>query len=113
MNNIFDRLVVNEITLYTEYDLKPGTPVTITPEQNAISPEKGENFVGICTAKRGNYVTVAFSGAVTASYSGNLETGYVYLSCDGEGNIKEDFGSTVQLFILDVDTEKKLATILL
>lgn len=113
MKNIFDRLVVNEITLYTEEDIQPGTPVTIGADQNAVKAAKGENFVGICTAKRGNYVSVAFSGAVTVPYSGAMEAGYVFLVADGEGKVKEDFTSSVQLFVLSVDAEKNLATILL
>ena len=113
MNNIFDRLVVNEITLYTEEDIQPGTPVTIGADQNAVKAGKGEGFVGICTAKRGNYVSVAFSGAVTVPYSGSMETGYVFIAADGEGKIKEDYASSIQFFVLNVDAEKNLATILL
>ena len=113
MKNIFDRLVVNEITLYTEEDIQPGTPVTIGADQNAVKAGKGEGFVGICTAKRGNYVSVAFSGAVTVPYSGSMVTGYVFLAPDNDGKLKEDFASSFQYFVLNVDTENSLATILL
>ncbi len=113
MKNIFDRLVVNEITLYTEEDFTPGMPVTVGPNQTATKPAKGENFMGICTAKRGNYISVAFSGAVTVPYSGTVVTGYSYLAADGEGKVKEDFTSSVPLFVLSVDTENNLATVLL
>lgn len=113
MKNIFDRLVVNEITLYTEEDINPGTPVTVNAEQHAVKSGKGESFMGICTAKRGNYISVAFSGAVTVPCSGILETGYVFLAADGEGGIKDDFASSLQLFVLNVDAENNLATVLL
>lgn len=113
MKNIFDRLVVTEFTLYTAEDIQPGTPVTIGPDQNAVKAAKGENFVGICTAKRGNYISVAFSGAVSAPYSGSMETGYVFIAADGEDKIKVDYTSTIQIFVLSVDAEKNLATILL
>ena len=112
MKNIFDRLVVNEITLYTEDDIQPGTPVTIGPNQNAVKAAKGENFMGICTAKRGNYISVAFSGAVTVPYSGTMVTGYVFIAPDDNGKIKEDFASPVTYFVLNVDAENSLATIL-
>ena len=113
MKNIFDRLVVNEITLYTEEDFVPGAPVTVGPNHTAVKPGNNESFMGFCTAKRGNYVSVAFSGAVTVPYSGTMETGYVLMSADGEGKIKEDFASSLQLFVLNIDTENNLVTVLL
>ena len=104
MNTNLNGFNVKEITLPTEQDIRVGMPVTIGAGRKAVLPNTNE----------GDYVTVAVSGLITAAYTGSdLSLGYEYVSADGNGALKLDITATVSTFVFDVDTEKKLVTILL
>lgn len=114
MNTNLNGFNVKEITLPTEQDIRVGMPVTIGAGRKAVLPNTNEPFIGICTGRKGDYVTVAVSGLITAAYTGSdLSLGYEYVSADGNGALKLDITATVSTFVFDVDTEKKLVTILL
>lgn len=114
MNTKLDGFNVKEITLYTEQDIKPGMTVMIDEGYKAIIPSANTRFVGICTSRKGNYVTVAVSGVVTAHcVSENISVGYSGLSADGNGNIRIDSGAMVEILVLETDVQNKLIKILL
>lgn len=114
MNTNLNGFNVKEITLCTEDDIRIGMPVTIGVGRKAVLPGEKKPFMGICTGRKGNYVTVAVSGLLTVTYTGtDLTLGYNLISADGLGGVKMDLSNTVSTFVFDVDTEKKLVTILL
>lgn len=114
MKRRLDGFNVKEITLYTESDIAPGSPVTVGENMTAVVPGNNNAFLGICTAKKGNYVSVAVSGMVTAPFTGSdIELGYNYLASDGNGKLKFDLSATIETFVLSIDEKNKLATILL
>jgi hypothetical protein len=114
MNTNLDGFNVKEITLYTDEDIKPGMAVMIAEEYKAIIPKANKRFIGVCTSRKGNYVTVTISGtAVTKCVSDNIEVGYNCLSGDGNGNIKIDGTTMVETLVLEIDKQSQLVKILL
>ena len=103
-----------EITLYTEENVKPGMPVMLTENYSAILPAAGSRFIGICTSVRGNYISVAVTGVVTAPFTGSgLNIGYAKVSPDGNGKIKSDSTSGTEILVLEVNEYEKLVTFIL
>lgn len=114
MNANLNGFNVKEITLYTEQDIKVGMPVTIGEGRKAVLPDENKPFMGICTGRKGDYVTVAVSGLLTVAYTGsNITLGYNLISANGNGGLKFDISTTISTFVFDIDTEKNLVTILL
>ena len=114
MNIKLDGFNSKEITLYTEQDIQPGMAVMIAEGYKAIIPGANTRFIGICTSRKGNYITVAVSGVVTTHCSSeNISVGYNCLSADGNGNLKLDNGALVETLILEIDKENNIIKILL
>lgn len=101
------------ITLYTNEDIPVGAPVKLMENAVAAMPTSGEKFCGVCTDKRGNYVTVTFLGYAETAYSGTAPTvGYNKLSSDGKGSVATNDNGR-ELLVLDVDTVNKTIAFLL
>ena len=114
MKTNLDGFHVNEVTLYTTEDIKPGMAVTIGENCTAKIPPSGTRFMGICTDVRGNYVSVALTGAVTVPYTGSdFAAGFNTISPDGNGYLKLNFDGEVEYLVLDVNAAEKLMTIFL
>ncbi len=112
MNRNFEGYHVDEITLYTNDDFKPGMAVMIAENCTAVISNEGSNFIGVCTGVRGNYISVALTGAVTVPYSGvDFSVGYNLISPDSNGYLRLDFEGTKEYLILDIDKDEKLMTI--
>lgn len=114
MKTNLDGFNVKEITLYTEQDIQPGMTVTIDDDYKAVIPEDCMRFTGICTGRKGDYITVAVSGVMTARFSSaNLSPGYNSISADGNGNLKLDGNTAIETLVLEFDKNAKLVKILL
>ncbi len=114
MKTNLDGFNTKEITLYTEEDIQPGMTVMISDGYKAIIPSVNSRFIGICTSRKGNYVTVAVSGLVTVrSSSDSIFVGYNSISADGNGNIKVDATAMTETLVVEFDKDTKTAKILL
>lgn len=102
-----------EVTLYTTEDITPGMTVALRENCVGTKAASGEKFCGVCTAKRGNYISVALKGYAEATYSGTApEVGYSLLAGDGEGGAAiSDSGR--ELLVCRVDTQEKTIAVIL
>lgn len=109
-----DGFNVKEVTLYTTEAIEPGMAVMLSENYSAVIPAANSRFIGVCTAVRGNYISVALTGIVTLPYSGSdISVGYNTISPDGDGYVKLNLSGSVEYLVTDVNTSEKLVTILL
>lgn len=102
-----------EVTLYTNEAINIGDAVMLSENATAVLPSSGENFCGVCTDKRDNYITVAMTGFAQTFYSGSAPTiGYNKLSADGNGKVKTG-DSGREILVAEVDTTNKTISIIL
>ena len=114
MNPVLNGLYNTEITLYTTDNIKPGMAVKFNDDKSVSPVGKFDSFIGICTASRGNYVTVAVSGIVTVPYTGTApELGHSTISGGAEGYLIYDLDGDYKYIVLDVNEEKNLFTVIL
>lgn len=101
------------VTLYTDDDIKIGDPVKLLEDACAAPAAATEKFCGICTDKRGNYITVTLVGYAQTKYSGTAPTvGYNSLAADGKNGVAvNDKGR--ELLVLDVDKDNNIVAIML
>ncbi len=114
MNPKLNGFDVKEVTLYTTDAIKPGMAVMLEENYTAKVPIANSRFIGVCTAVRGDYVSVALTGVVTVPFSGtDISVGYNNLSADGNGYLKLNLSSSYEYLVLEVDEAQKLMTIML
>lgn len=105
---------VKEITLYNSGNIAVGNVVMLGENHTALVPSAGSAFIGVCTQVRGDYVSVAVTGAVTFPYSGSKPVvGYNLFSADGNGAVKINTGDGKDYLVTDVDEAEGTMTIML
>ena len=69
--------------------LAVGYPVKFDPNNHAVPAGNGDEFVGICTAVRGDWASVQINGYVEMPYSGSItRASYVSLCADSNHKVK-------------------------
>ncbi len=88
-----------------------GDLVTVNADGYAVTAVSGKPFIGICTAVRGEYVSVQTEGYTQASYTGTAPGyGFVNLVSNGGNAVKVNTDESVAgVFrrVMMVDTESK------
>lgn len=77
-------------TLTVEKDnVSAGYPATLNAEGKLVNTQNGKEFIGICTAVRGDYASVQTDGYIEIKYSGSApEYGMQYFVSAGSGSVK-------------------------
>lgn len=113
LNPVLDGFENKEITLRNNMNVAVGKAVGFKNAYTSCVPADGDHFCGVCTSKRGIYVTVLMSGFTTVSYSGTAPVvGYNKLVGDGTGKVKVDDNGR-HILVTNVDTTKQTIDIIL
>ncbi len=103
----------NAATFQTQGIVCNSHTVKMAENFTAAPCDDGDAFIGQCINTRGEYAAVQLCGYAVFTYSGDAPTaGYNTLSADGSGGIKADENGREYL-VINVDTIKKTAGILL
>lgn len=99
---------------FSSSDASKGNVVSISGNMTVSKAAANAAFCGVCTDKRGSYVSVQLCGYTRLSYSGTAPSvGFAQLAADGNGGVKTVTSGGRTLLVTDVDTESTTIGVIL
>lgn len=96
-----------------------GDIVTVSANSTVSKAAAGNSICGVAVSKNGNYLGVQVHGAVEVSYTGALSLGRALVTAAGSNAVKAvteaeaPKGAGLPVLIVDLDTTKSIATMIL
>ena len=96
-----------------------GDTVPVTATSTASQAQDGNSICGVAVSKNGNYLGVQVRGAVEVAYTGALSLGRALITAGGDNKVKAvseseaPKGAGFPVLIVDLDSERSIATIIL
>lgn len=102
------------VATFSSADAAKGDIVSASGNMAVSKAAANAVFCGVCTDKRGGFVSVQLSGYTRLSYSGTAPTvGFTALAADGNGGVKAVTSGGRSLLVTDVDTTNKTIGVIL
>ncbi len=102
------------IATFSSSTASKGDVVSMSGNMAVSKAAANAAFCGVCTDKRGGFVSVQLSGYTRLSYSGTAPAvGFAALAADGNGGVKTASSGGRTLLVTDVDTENTTIGVML
>lgn len=95
-------------------NVEVGDLVVVSQNKKVAKAMAGNQIVGVCVSKNGDYVGVQIKGAITMPYNSTVPVGYVGVVADENNKIKYNpDANALKFLVVETDTKKKFATFII
>jgi len=102
------------VLTFKDTNTRVGYPVSVTEGEESREAINGNDFIGVCVGKAGDYITVQLSGYAEMKYTGSAPVrGYTMLVSNGSGGVKTTSSAAHSYKVIKVDTDNNIVGFIL